>query len=470
MSNSHTNANDATSHALFATRALLPQGWCDDVVLRWDASGELTEAVAGQSAGTMRRARGPVIPGMPNLHSHAFQRAMAGRTETLDDPNDTFWSWRKLMYRFAQRLQPHHLQAISRHLYIEMLKAGYTSVCEFHYLHHALDAQPYANPAEHAERIIAGATESGIGLTLLPVLYQFGGFGEQPPLTRQARFINSPDAILAMLQRLRRSHPQNGNLRYGAAPHSLRAVSPDALDALRLGLHHDDPLAPLHIHIAEQVQEVDDCIAAWGARPVDWLLDHQPVDSRWCLVHATHMTPTEYDRLAESGAIVGLCPTTEANLGDGLFDARRYLAAQGAWGIGSDSHISVCPRAELRLLEYGQRLLHRSRNVLATQAAPAVADRLYQAALAGGASASGRPVDGLRPGHRADFLVLDADHSDLFDRASAQLLSGLIFCEHGGNPVRDVFVGGRQWVSDGVHAGEADALREYRAALVELLS
>jgi formimidoylglutamate deiminase len=459
--------------ALYAARALLPQGWCDDVVLHWDAAGLLTEVTCGQAPAGWPRAAGPVIPGMPNLHSHAFQRAMAGLTETRSDPHDSFWSWRTLMYRFAARLQPQQLEAIARHLYVEMLQAGYTSVCEFHYVHHASSGQPYANPAEHAERLIAAAADAGIGLTLLPVLYQYSGFGAQPPLPQQARFIHTPESLLALLQDLRQRHPPHGALRYGAAPHSLRAVSPHSLEQLRTGLHQDDPGAPLHLHIAEQQAEVEACVAALGAPPVQWLLDHQPVDARWCLVHATHMTPAEYAALARSGAVAGLCPTTEANLGDGVFDAQRYLDAGGAWGIGSDSQASVCARAELRLLEYGQRLLQRSRNVLAAAhggAHAAVADRLYPQAVSGGARAAGRPIDGLRVGQRADFLVLDADHPDLAERPAAQLLSGLVFCEHGASPIRDVYTGGQQVVSERVHRSQDTALQAYRAALRELLS
>jgi len=464
-------AQSAVGGALFASSALLPDGWRRDVVLRWNGAGDLTQVIPDsvRDAG-LSQAAGPLIPGMPNLHSHAFQRAMAGLTETLGDPADSFWSWRELMYRFAERLQPSHLEAVSRHLYIEMLKAGYTSVCEFHYVHHAIGAQAYANPAEHAERIIAAARDTGMGLTLLPVLYQYSGFGEQPPQPRQARFVASVDWLLDLLSRLRHDHPVDGQLRYGAAPHSLRAVSPQSLAELRSGMHADDPTAPFHLHIAEQTREVDDCLASLGARPVQWLLDHQPVDARWCLVHATHMTPDEYQGVAKSAAVVGLCPTTEANLGDGLFDARSYFAARGRWGIGSDCHISVCPRAELRLLEYGQRLIHRRRNVLAEPAAPAVADRLYLAAVQGGAAAAGRAVSGLQVGQRADFVVLDRDHPDLALRPDEQLLSALVFCEHGASPVLDVFVGGRAVVVGGKHLQQEAALRGYRAALAELMS
>lgn len=456
--------------SLFAERALLPDGWHNNVLLRWDESGDLSEVrVDAVRSPDMPLAEGPVVSGMPNLHSHAFQRAMAGLTETMGDPSDSFWSWRTLMYRFAQRLQPQHLHAIGRHLYIEMLKAGYTSVCEFHYVHHGVAGQPYDNPAELAQRIVSAAQEVGIGMTLLPVLYQYSGFGQTEPLAHQQRFISSPEWILDLRQRLKASMPEHANLRYGVAPHSLRAVSEGSLSTLLNGLNADDNQAPIHIHIAEQTKEVDDCIATLGQRPVEWLLARQPVDSRWCLVHATHMVDTEYADLARSGATAGLCLTTEANLGDGLFDAPRYLAANGRWGIGSDSNISVNPWSELRLLEYGQRLLHRRRNVLAEVNAPVIADRLFSQAVIGGAAATGRRVAGLAVGQRADFVVIDRDAPNVDPNNSRHLLSALVFCEHGGQPVRDVFVGGSKVIDNGQHALQVTALHDYRAALAELL-
>jgi formimidoylglutamate deiminase len=458
------------SHSLFAERALLPEGWRHNVLLRWDAHGLLTavEPDVLPPKG-VERAAGPVIAGMPNLHSHAFQRAMAGLTEYLGHPQDSFWSWRSLMYRFAGRLTPDTLEAVARQLYVEMAKAGYTSVCEFHYVHHDANGRPYANPAEHCERLIAAAADAGIGLTLLPVLYQQSGFGAKPPLPEQARFIASTDWMLGLLSGLRQSHPPHAGLRYGVAPHSLRAVTPATLEALRSGLHGDDPSAPIHIHIAEQTKEVDDCVAELGKRPVRWLLDNQPLDERWCLVHATHMTPDETADLAASGAVAGICPTTEANLGDGIFDGVDYLAAGGNWGIGSDSHVSVSLVEELRLLEYSQRLRDRRRNALASAAAPVVADRLYTQAVAGGALATGRPVAGLTAGQSADFLVLDASHPNLMQRADQQLLAGLVFCQHGETPIRDVYAGGRRIVAAGRHEAEEAAARGYRQALAELL-
>ncbi|HZG18814.1 MAG TPA: formimidoylglutamate deiminase [Herbaspirillum sp.] len=456
---------------LFCPLALLPEGWRRNVMLRWDAAGTLIDVRADQTAGQAPQARGPVIAGMPNLHSHAFQRAMAGLTEVMGSPSDSFWSWRKLMYRFAQRLQPEHLEAIARHLYIEMLKAGYTSVCEFHYLHHAPGGAPYADPAELGLRVMQAAGEAGIGVTLLPVLYQYGGFGSQPTSAEQARFIGSAQSLLAMRERLLQALPENALRRYGVAPHSLRAVSPAGLEELVSGLRQQSggQDAPVHIHVAEQEREVNDCLAWCGQRPVQLLLSLQALDARWCLVHATHMDQAEYQAVAASGAVVGLCPTTEANLGDGIIDAARLLASNTRWGIGSDSNIAINLRSELRLLEYGQRLHHRRRNVLASEAEPVVAERLYLQAVAGGASASGRPVAGLAAGQRADFIVLDGEDINLAERSPEQILSALVFCEHDGQPIRDVHVGGRQVVRDGHHALEDSARRAYRSAVAALL-
>ncbi len=474
-------------HTLFAECALLPEGWCDQVLLSWNDAGRFTGIATGVPAPAgVPRSAGPILPGMPNLHSHAFQRAMAGLTEFQSrrqhhqqnqhqhgrqyDVADSFWSWRSLMYRFAAKLTPEILEAIARQLYIEMLKAGYTSVCEFHYLHHDKDGRPYANPGELAECLIRAAAEAGIGMTLLPVLYQHSGFGGMAPLPEQARFIASPEWILDLLEHLRRRNSPHDGLTFGVAPHSPRAVSPVALRTLLHGSEAIDPRAPVHIHIAEQLREVEECVAHTGARPVQWLLDNAAVDARWCLVHATHMNPGESDAVAASRAVIGLCPTTEANLGDGVFDASHYRKANGRWGIGSDSHISVSVSEELRWLEYSQRLRDRRRNVLADEKHAEVADALYLSAVAGGATASGRPVNGLAAGQRADFLVLDDTDPSLVLLASQQLLAGLVFCNHGGNPIRDVFVGGRMTVKDRAHAVQARAAQDYLAARAALLA
>jgi len=460
-----------SNQSLLAEYAYLPGGWRRNVLLEWNADGMLTAVTPDSTAATpgVAYAAGPVLPGMPNLHSHAFQRAMAGLTEYRANATDTFWSWRDLMYRFAARISPEGLGAIAQWLYIEMLKAGYTSVCEFHYVHHTPDGTRYMNPAELAQRVVDAAKHTGIGMTMLPVLYQYSGFGSRAPRADQQRFINTPDSLLDLLAKLRHARGEDASLRYGVAPHSLRAVSEDSLRAVLGGLDAMLPGAPVHIHIAEQTAEVDACLETEGARPVQWLLDRFDVDSRWCLVHATHVDASETVALAKSGAIAGLCLTTEANLGDGIFPAQEYLEAKGRFGVGSDSHIGVDWRSELRLLEYGQRLSRRQRNVLASAEATHVADRLYAAALDGGARATGRPVGALQPGHRADWLVLDADHASIAGHAPDSWLSGVVFCEHGESPVRDVYAGGEKLVDNRRHRDEERAYAQYRVALADLL-
>jgi formimidoylglutamate deiminase len=461
-----------TTQALFAEHAYLPDGWRRNVLLEWTSDGSLhrvTPDLPNAPQG-VARASGPVMPGMPNLHSHAFQRAMAGLTEYRANPTDSFWSWRELMYRFAARITPDDLGAIARWLYVEMLKSGYTSVCEFHYVHHAPDGQRYGNPAELAQRVVEAARDTGIGMTMLPVLYQYSGFGAQAPREDQRRFINTPDELLAIIDSLRRVRPEHGALRYGVAPHSLRAVSRASLRALLEGLDAALPGAPVHIHIAEQTAEVNACLETEGVRPVQWLLDRFDVNARWCLVHATHIDANETVALAKSGAVAGLCLTTEANLGDGIFPTHDYLNAGGMFGIGSDSHIGVDWRSELRLLEYGQRLVRRERNVLAASSQTKVADRLFDAALRGGAHATGRHVSALEAGARADWIVLDADHPNLAEQQPETWLSSIVFCEHGDTPVRDVYTGGERVVEQRRHRDEARLYADYRAALARLTS
>lgn len=450
--------------ALLAPHALLPDGWARDVLLVWDAGGNLVTVTPGVSGiAGVPPARGLVLPGMPNLHSHAFQRAFAGLTEYRGAGDDSFWSWREHMYRFAGALTPELVEDIATHLYVEMLRAGYTSVCEFHYVHHDAEGRPYADRAEMALRIVAAARKAGIGLTLLPVLYQASGFGGQPPLPGQRRFINDVDAMLSLIERLRTSDAQ-----VGVAPHSLRAVPPESLRDVVDGLHAMDPLAPVHIHIAEQQKEVDDCIAWSGERPVRWLLDNAPVDQRWCLVHATHVDAGEVRDLARSRAVAGLCPSTEANLGDGIFPAADYLGAGGAWGIGSDSHATVDVPEELRLLEYGQRLAQRRRNVLASAAEPELAQRLWLGAVQGGAAASARPVAGLRAGQRADFVVLH-DNDDGSGLTPSQALASHVFARHPDAAPISVWVGGTCRVDEGRHAIADAARRQFIAARRRLI-
>lgn len=454
--------------ALFAAHALLPQGWARDVLLHWDAAGTLQSVQPGAQPGGAEQAPGPLIPGMPNLHSHAFQRAFAGLTEYRGESQDSFWSWRNLMYRFAARITPQSLEAIATWLYVEMLEAGYTSVCEFHYVHHDQDGTPYADDATLAHALLRAAHTAGIGITLLPVLYQTSGFGAKPPRQDQARFIRSTDSMLSLLERLAPVVRAQGAC-LGLAPHSLRAVPPDGLRAALAGLAALDANAPIHIHIAEQTQEVDDCLAWSGQRPVQWLLDHAAVDARWCLVHATHMTPEEYAAAARSGAVAGLCPTTEANLGDGLFDAPLWRQHGGRWGVGSDSHACVNAAEELMLLEYGQRLATRQRNVLATIAQPQVATAMTLQAVQGGAQAAGRPVAGLAAGQQADWVALDGGHLALQGLPVESQLGAHVFGSHRTSAVHGVWVAGRQRVQAGrhpLHASAAAAFVRARGATI----
>ena len=457
--------------SLFAANALLSSGWARNVLVQWDGAGRITEVLVHgadvQAPIGVPVASGPLLPGMPNLHSHAFQRAFAGLTEHRapqpDGGQDSFWSWRNLMYRFAARITPESLEAIATWLYVEMLEAGYTSVCEFHYIHHDQDGTPYADDATLAHALLRAASNAGIGITLLPVLYQTSGFGGKAPRVDQARFIRSTDNMLSLLERLApAAQALSGVL--GLAPHSLRAVPPDSLAAAVSGLHALSPQAPVHIHIAEQTQEVEDCIAWSGQRPVQWLMDHAPVDARWCLVHATHMTPDEYAAAARSGAVAGICPSTEANLGDGIFDMPLWQEHGGRWGVGSDSHACVNAAEELLMLEYSQRLSRRQRNVLASATQPDVATAMTLQAVQGGAQAAGRRIGGLALGQQADMVVLDANHVALRDLPAHSMLSAHVFGSHRTSAIDSVWVAGVQRLHHGRHALHDAAAQAFVAA------
>jgi formimidoylglutamate deiminase len=399
------------------------------------------------------------MSGLPNLHSHAFQRAMAGLAERQSHPEDSFWTWRELMYRFAGRVTPDTQYAIARQLYAEMLESGYTTVCEFHYLHHQPDGRPYDDPAAMSKALIAAAHDTGIRLTLLPVLYMTGGFDGRPLSERQRRFGHTLDGFLALLQSLRAL--EHGTLKVGVALHSLRAVPEAAMHEL-LAAIAGTPM-PVHIHIAEQIGEVQDCQALRGARPVEWLLANAPVDPHWALVHATHLETAEVQGIAASGATVAICPSTEANLGDGLFPLRDFLAAGGHWGIGSDSHVSVSPVEELRWLEYGQRLVTRRRNIAVSADQPSTGELLYTQALAGGLRACGQPAAA------QDWIVLDPAAPALAGATPADLLDRFVF---GGNRglVHEVHVAGQTVVAQGRHRDHDDIARRYGEAMKGLLA
>lgn len=453
----------------FASSALLPDGWAANVTFTVDAAGVITDVQREQARPTdAETLRGPVIPGMPNAHSHAFQRSMAGLTEFRGHPEDSFWTWRELMYRYAGKVTPENMHAIARWLYVEMLKAGYTGVAEFHYLHHDIDGGPYARAGEMSHRLAQAGADSGISLTLLPVLYRYNGFGGQPAKAGQRRFLHAVDQYVRMVTDLHATYARaaSADMRVGMAFHSLRAVKGvEILEGLD-GLHTLDPAAPVHIHIAEQRDEVEECLQWSGQRPVQWLYDHMPVDGRWCLVHATHVDPWEMALMARSGAVVGLCPTTEANLGDGIFPARSYLDAEGpsAWAIGSDSHVTVDVADELRMLEYSQRLQHQRRAILATSAHASTGRAMLEGALRGGRRALGLPAAGLERSGRADWVVLDPDHPALLQREQDSALDSWIYS--GGRAcVKDVMTAGRWRVRDGVHVDEEQAYEAYRGAI-----
>lgn len=456
------------THRLHAADALLPTGWARDVLLEWDAPGTLIAVSADTPCPSgVDRAGGPVLPGLPNLHSHSFQRAFAGLTEVRASGDDSFWTWREQMYRVANGVTPETLAAIATWVYVEMLEGGYTGVCEFHYLHNDRDGRPYADDALLATCVADAAAHAGIGLTLLPVLYQHGGFGGQPPTDGQRRFVRTTDALLDLVRTL----GSDGRIpRVGLALHSLRAVSPEALRDAVQGMAGIDGTAPIHVHVAEQEREVEECLAWCGQRPVEWLLDRLPVNLRWCLVHATHMNTDEMQRSAATGAVAGLCPTTEANLGDGVFPLLEWQAAHGRWGIGSDSQITVDAAEDLRLLEYTQRLSTLRRNVAATEAQPHVATAMTLAAVAGGAAASGRPIRGLTAGQRADLVVLDGGHPLIAGLPAPSALDAHVFASQRRSAIGTVIVGGRTVVHDGRHPRRETAAAAFvraRAALLE---
>lgn len=396
----------------FAPWVLTPSGWARDTLIEADAGGTLVRVEPGAAAGDARRLDGAVVPGIPNLHSHAFQFALAGKAECAGPDHgepgggDSFWTWREAMYGFLAELDPDGIEAIATRLYRAMLARGYTTVGEFHYVHHAPDGRRYDDPAETSRRLLRAAETAGIGITLLPVYYEDGGFGGTAPGERQRRFLHDPDGFARLLEALAPEFRDRPDRRLGIAPHSLRAARPERLAAAVAALDRIDPTAPVHIHIAEQPKEVADCLAWCGRRPVELLYDRFAVDARWCLVHATHLSDGERRAIATSGAVAGLCPTTEANLGDGLFPAAAFLAEGGTIGIGSDSHVCVDPAEELRWLENGQRLFSGQRTVLADGPGASVGVGLLQRVCRGGAAAMGRPIGAIETGRRADFVVL----------------------------------------------------------------
>jgi len=444
--------------------ALLPSGWADDVQVAV-TGGTIAKVTTGVAPGIDDERHQLAIPGIASLHSHAFQRGMAGLAEIRGNSADTFWTWRETMYRFALEMTPEDTEAVATLLYVEMLEQGYTRVGEFHYLHHDRDGGPYANPAEMATRIARAAEITGIGLTLLPSFYAHSSFGGAVPHAGQRRFICSVDQFAKLMAATRQAVGALRGANVGVAPHSLRAVTPDELAAIA-------PLAeagPVHIHAAEQIKEVEECIAWSGRRPVEWLFEHAVIDQRWCLIHATHMTTTETTSLARSGAVAGLCPVTEASLGDGIFPAREFLDAGGRFGVGTDSNVLIGVTDELRQLEYGQRLKHRERNVLSGGPGVSTGRALFDAALAGGVQALAQPTVGLQAGARADIVTLDTTHPSLAGRRGDAVLDGWIFASAAG-AVDCVWAGGSKVVENGHHRLRKEARKAFNAAMRRLVA
>lgn len=445
---------------LWFESALLEDGWADRVRLCL-AGGRIERVQAGVDPEVGDDRHFVALPGLPNLHSHAFQRAMAGLAEVRGPGNGDFWSWRELMYRFVGRIGPEECEAIAAQAYAEMLEAGFTRVGEFHYLHHAPDGSRYDDVAEMSARIAAAAETAGIGLTLLPVFYAHGGFGGQPAGAAQARFLNDVEGFAGLVDRASAELPADGVI--GIAPHSLRAVTPEELRDLL-------PLAkggPVHIHIAEQVKEVADCLAWSGKRPVRWLLDEMPVDARWTLVHATHVEADEIAGIAVSEAVAGLCPITEANLGYGVFPAAEFMALGGMIGVGSDSNVRIDAAEELRLLEYGQRLTRRARNVLAGEDRPATGARMFAAAVAGGGRSLGAQT-GLAVGKPADIVSLCRNDTAFAEREGDALVDSWVFASRAG--IDCVWRGGVKQVEGGRHRHREAIDARYRMALARLVA
>ncbi len=446
--------------AIHAARARLPDGWADDVRVQIDGL-RIGSVVTGAAAEPNDTRVDVLLPALSNLHSHSFQRAMAGRTEMRRDGHDSFWTWREVMYDFVGRLIPDQIEAIAALTFMEMQEAGYAAVGEFHYLHHAPGGAAYDNPAELSHRIFAAAEETGIGLTHLPVFYHYGGAGQQPLQGGQLRFGCDPDRFAALIDAVRAAPLPEDNV-IGLAPHSLRAIAPDDL-ARVLSLAGD---GPVHIHVAEQTREVEEIVAWLGARPVEWLLQNAPVSDRWCAIHATHMTKAETQALAATGAVAGLCPITEANLGDGAFDGPGWLAAGGRFGVGSDSNVRIALGEELRMLEYSQRLRDRSRNLMLTGAGHAGA-ALYLGAARGGARALGRDAGVIEAGRLADLVAIDSAAPALVGLRGDALVDGLVFAG-GDGLVRDVWSAGRHRVHEGRHVARAAIVARYARAVADL--
>jgi formimidoylglutamate deiminase len=460
----------------YAENILLSDGWATDKTLTIE-KGFITAITSGKKApppkGEVTILLGAVIPGMINCHSHAFQRAFAGFSEQGSDGQNSFWTWRKTMYKFLTLLDHNDAQVIATQLYIEMVKKGYTRVAEFHYLHHDIDGSTYCKPdqdnalATMAQAIFEAAKQAGIGLTMLPVLYQYAGFGSKKPNKGQKRFINSSAQFNQLVSDCFTLSKQYQNTNVGIAPHSLRAADKKSIQIAVEHIRTLDESAPIHIHIAEQQQEVDDCLTYYKKPPVQWLLENFEVDKHWCLIHATHINEQEQQAIVNSQAVVGVCPSTEANLGDGIFPTAEFLALNGTLAIGSDSHISISPVEELRWLEYAQRLSKQQRTILSTNDQASVGQNLWKKAAAGGAQSTNSNTGSLAVGKQADLLVLDENQTRLFANNNDHLLDSMIFASQQ-NVVKDVMVNGDWIVQNNTHAQEQSSADDFAKLLAKL--
>ncbi len=437
-----------TPRAVFAKTALTSEGWQDDVLIELE-DGMITSVTGGSTLPSGMPSYPLILPGMSNVHSHAFQRAMAGLTErTGGRADDNFWSWREVMYKFLSSFTPEDVERTASELYVELLKSGYTSVGEFHYLHNDINGKHYANPAEMSDRIVAAAKATGIHLTLLPVMYESADFGGTSAHDGQKRFTHTTDEFLNLMEILVKNYGDDEDVTLGVAPHSLRAVTPESLKRIvaalpKLGLKD----CPIHIHASEQIKEVDDCVAWSGKRPVEWLLENHAINTHWCFIHATHMTKAETKRLADSGAVAGLCPTTEANLGDGIFSAEAFINARGALGVGSDSNVCTSPWEELKTMEYAQRLSQRRRAILFDAHSDSVGRTLFTRAAKGGAQAIGIKSGVIAKGYRADLISPAMNHTLLADKKGDAILDTLIFALQ--PKMAHVFVAGKRVIKNG---------------------
>lgn len=447
---------------LHLDRALTPEGWRDNVTVTVGADGRITAITDGGEPG-VGRVKGIALPGLPNLHSHAFQRGMAGMTEVAGTGEDSFWTWRDWMYRFALALEPEDVEAIAALAYVEMLEAGFTTVGEFHYLHHGRDGRPYVDPAELARRCIAAAQATGLGITILPVFYAHSGFGGLPPGEGQRRFISDLDLFGRVAEGARAAAEAYARGGFGIAPHSLRAVTEAELKALLAAF----PDGPVHIHVSEQVKEVEDCLAAHGTRPIALLGEWAELSERWCLIHATHADAAEVAQMASTGAVVGLCPVTEANLGDGLFAGVDFKSQGGRFGIGTDSNVAISATGELSMLDYAQRFATRRRTAMADRGR-STGRTLVEACLAGGGQALGLGTGGIAVGAPADLVVLDAGHMAFAGREGDAVVDSWIFGPSAG-AVREVWVSGKRVVDGGRHVARSAVEARARAVLERVI-